>query len=488
MRKGIVWTAIVLVVAWVGMSGCPGKSDTNTPSTVPSPPSATATAGYKQVMLKWDSVPGATSYNLYWSLSAAISVATGTAILNVTSPYIQTDLVTGTPYYYIFTSTNNVGTSGVSAVVSSTPIIPQKIVGGVLCDYLAKRDWSVFWKQLDPISTMYSNGIGWARVGVLTTSSADLRNTPASNWNTLPWKDEYWSSLEYAEQIMREASNAGMRLNLFFFLSDQAANGGVQNAPAAWQGLSVDDTAVLLQDYCFQTTKYFKDKGLHIELYDIGNEIERGILNFRPGDRVALPSGIDQMNDMDYMKNNVWNIEGKLLKAAISGVKQADPDAKIVLHIAALDVSNNNIFVKTFFQNMIEQGVVYDYAGLSYPYKSAPLTVVGPYFSSIDFLSAISFIGTLGKKIIISEFDYPNSPIGISESCDPGYDYTPSGQEKWLNDFLLFCLNNDNIAGLIYFYPEYFPGMSQGSTPELESIGLFSSDTQIQPAMLKFKL
>lgn len=493
MKIQVKIMAIFILFFSFAIISCSGGGGGTTPSSntqenPPAPPAATATAGYKQVKLTWNSVQGATSYNVYWSSSPAVSVATGTAILNVTSPYIHTGLVTGTTYYYILTATNNIGTSGESNVVSTAPIIPQKIVGGVPCDYLAKRIWDVKWKQLDPISTMYANGIGWARVGVLTTSSADLRSTPASNWNTLPWKNEYWSSLEYAEQIMREASNAGMKLNLFFFLSDQAAHGGAQNAPLAWQNLSVDDTAVVLQDYCYQTTKYFKDKGLNIELYDIGNEIERGILNFRPGERVTLPSGIDQMNNMDYMKNNIWNIEAKLLKAAIAGVKQANPNAKIVLHIAALGASNNNIFVNTFFQYMIEQGVAFDYAGLSYPYKSYPLAATVPYFTNNDFLSAISFIGSLGKKIIISEYSYPNSPTGISESPDPGYPYTPSGQEQWLKDFLLFCMNNDNIAGLHYFYPEYYPGMSNGSTPELESTGLFSSDTQIQPAMLKFKL
>ena len=359
-------------------------------------------------------------------------------------------------------------------------------VGGVVNDYLSKRVWDVFWKALDPIRTLQENNFGWVRVGVRTTSSTYLKNTLPSEWHTLPWREEYWSSLEYAEQILREASNAGMRLNLFFFLSDEAAHAGQQNAPPEWEGLTVEETAIALQDYCYRTARYFIDKGLNIELYDIGNEIQMGILNFRPNERVYRPPSVDILTDMEYMKNNIWNKEAILLKGAISGVRQANANAKIVLHIAGLGISPDNVLVKTFFETMIEQGVDFDYAGLSYPYRGDG--VAGLYFTSVEFQETIDFLAVLGKKVIFSEFGYPNSPAGITGISDPGYPFTPEGQANWVRDFLAFCLSNDNIIGLFYFYPEYFPGMSHGSTIGLESSGLFINDTQIQPAMKEFGL
>ena len=359
--------------------------------------------------------------------------------------------------------------------------------GGVVNDYLSKRIWGGFWNELDPIQTLHENGFSWVRVGVRTTSSMYLKNTPPFEWNALPWRNEYWSSLEYAEQILREASNAGMRLNLFFFLSDEAAHAGQQNAPAEWEGLTVEETAIALQDYCYRTTRYFIDKGLNIEIYDIGNEIQMGILNFRPDERVYRPPGVDILTDMEYMKNNIWNKEAIMLKGAISGVKQANPNAKIVLHIAGLGISPDNLWVKTFFEFMIEQGVDYDYAGLSYPYSGDG--VAGPYFANSEFRETIDFLASLGKKVIFSEFGYPNNPAGITGTPDPGYPFTPEGQADWVRDFIAFCLsNNNNIIGLFYFYPEYFPGMSHGSTINLESSGLFMSDTQIHPAMIEFTI
>jgi arabinogalactan endo-1,4-beta-galactosidase len=368
------------------------------------------------------------------------------------------------------------------------PIVPvdrqtiSPMIGGVVCDYFAKKTFDTFWTLLHPLDSLQTNGFNWARVGVLTTSSNDLKTTPVAQWSTLAWKHEYWSSLEYAEQILLEAQNRGMKLNLFFYLSDEAAYGSHQNAPPEWEGLTVAETAAALDDYCYNTAKYFKDKGIEIDVYDIGNEIEMGILNFLPGDRVALPPGTNLWTDMNYMRNNIWSIEATMLKGAIGGVKRADPEAKVVLHITGLGQSVNNLFVHTFFQTMIDNAVPFDYAGLSWPYD-AP--VVRPYFNTAELANTILFLQGLGKMVIFSEYSYPNSPTGISEAPAPGYPYSPQGQADWVRDFISFCYAK-KVLGLFYFYPEYFPGMSYGSTESLESGGLFASDTQTRPAQQEF--
>lgn len=74
------------------------------------PPSAptgvTAIPGNKQVIVSWSPVTGATSYNIYWSITPGVTKATGIKIAGVTSPYTQTGLATGTPYYYVVTAVN----------------------------------------------------------------------------------------------------------------------------------------------------------------------------------------------------------------------------------------------------------------------------------------------------------------------------------------------------------------------------------------------
>lgn len=382
-----------------------------------------------------------------------------------------------------------------SGTTSYTPLVwkdqfkrrPNFYVGGVVCNYLAKRVWDRYWKQLDPLQTLKENGFKWVRVGVLMTSSQQLRDTPVSEWNTLPWRDEYWSSLEYAERILRDASNKGLRLNLFFYLSDKAAHGAQQGAPAEWRDFSAADMARVLEEYTYSTTRYFQNQGLNIELYDIGNEIEWGILNFRLWEKFAPPPGVDVTTNMDYMRNNVWNIEATLLKSAISGVKRADPVGKIVLHIGGLGLSPGDVLVKSFFQTMLDQGVEFDYVGLSHPYPIAGWSL--PNYSARGWFqrlqAMIDFLASLGKKVIFSEAAYPHDTSGIEGKPMGDFPYTPAGQAAWVRDQLLFSSNNENVVGFFYFYPE---ASSDPSTPNLQSRGLFDSDTQVQLAMKEFRV
>ncbi len=365
---------------------------------------------------------------------------------------------------------------------------PNFRLGGVLADYLAVRDWGEHWRSLNPVETLADHGFEWVRVGVTTRSAPALRDTPPAQWSSLPWGD-YWSSREWAEQIMREAVAERLRLNVFFFLSDEAAHGGQQNAPPEWAGLSVEETARRVKAYTFETTAYFLNKGLDIELYDIGNEIDTGILNFRPGERITLPPGVDLLRNMDYMRHHVWNIEATLLKSAIEGVKQADPDAQIVLHITNLTSSPGDLFVKTFFQTMVEFGVEFDFAGLTHPYPSEPR--LSEYSTTCWFQrlqETIDFLASLGKPVIFSEVAYAHATPGVLSPPMQDFPYTPAGQAAWVRRQLRFITSNENIAGFFYFYPDWFPGMTnEPSTPEQESTGLFASDTEPLPALKVFQ-
>lgn len=68
----------------------------------PPQPQATATPGDRQASISWDAVNGVT-YNIYWSITSGVTIANGTKISNVTSPYPHTGLTNGVTYYYIVT-------------------------------------------------------------------------------------------------------------------------------------------------------------------------------------------------------------------------------------------------------------------------------------------------------------------------------------------------------------------------------------------------
>lgn len=86
----------------------------------------TAMAADKSVVISWDKVPNAESYNLYYSFDG--EVASGTKLANVTSPHIVDGLQNGLNYY--FKLTWNIGGQefGPSRIVPATPRDPASVV------------------------------------------------------------------------------------------------------------------------------------------------------------------------------------------------------------------------------------------------------------------------------------------------------------------------------------------------------------------------
>lgn len=94
-----------------------------TPSATPPPDipaNIRASAGDNQATVSWDSVAGATSYNIYYGTATGIS-KTSTQIADVTSPQVKTGLLNGTTYFFVVTAVNANGESAVSLEVSAKP-------------------------------------------------------------------------------------------------------------------------------------------------------------------------------------------------------------------------------------------------------------------------------------------------------------------------------------------------------------------------------
>ena len=85
------------------------------------PTGVTAVGGNAQVAVGWKASAGATSYNLYWSLSPGATTAS-TKIAGATSPYPHTGLTNGIPYYYVVTAVNAGGESVPSPGATATPL------------------------------------------------------------------------------------------------------------------------------------------------------------------------------------------------------------------------------------------------------------------------------------------------------------------------------------------------------------------------------
>ncbi len=89
---------------------------------LPAPQILDAIPGDQQVELIWDVVSGATSYNLYRSLTSG----SGFTLIYAGALFTFTDtgLTNGTTYYYKVAAVNAEGEGALSAPVSATPAAP----------------------------------------------------------------------------------------------------------------------------------------------------------------------------------------------------------------------------------------------------------------------------------------------------------------------------------------------------------------------------
>lgn len=384
-------------------------------------------------------------------------------------------------------------TSGATSILGDEFIIGARLSG----HSIIKREWDGCWRTVNPLQVLKAHGFEWVFASVRTESSAYLRDTPPAMWSSLPWRGEYWESVEITEQLLREAQDAGMKLCLYLELSDQPTYSANQHAPKAWRGLSVDETATKLGQYVLDTVRYFAERGIDVAMYSLSGEIEWGILDFAPvfqqgGGRIP----VRDVPHMELLREDVWPVEAKLLSAAASAIRAADPDALVLLYVASEpfipSLTGLDDMATAFFEEMVAHGVDFDVAGFSWPYPYAlgawPFPVRTLEWVWTRAAEIARTIGELGKPVIIAEAGYPSSPRGVPEPAIPGYPYSLEGQAAWVKMMLSRAESTRCIGGFIYFCPEWLPRPYYTTDQDFQMDGnsLFLGDETTKPALDEF--
>ena len=367
-------------------------------------------------------------------------------------------------------------------------------LGGVSENWPAMKYFANRFATFDPLTAFRAQGMEWMRVGVTTLSVPELDAMPPESWSTFPWQSSLWGSREYAAVTLRDAQARGMRLYAYLYFSDSAANWGNQPAPAAWVGKSVAETATLVEQHAFDTATYFKNKGLNVEIYELGNEIDIGMIDFLPGRRIVVPASIDFVNDRKWLRENVWSIQATLLKAGIAGIRRANPSARAAIHAASLEVGSGSQFGPDFFQAMRDFGVDYDIAALSHPYATVDRAWKLDRYSTACWFKRVSrAVGQTavpGKPVMIVEASYQSDPATLVSKPMQDFPFTQQGQADWLREQLRFASNHPSIVGWFYFYPEFYFGWAPitDAAYVLGFSSLLASETTPRPALAEFRV
>ncbi len=285
-------------------------------------------------------------------------------------------------------------------------------------------------------------------------------------WHNPDWTD--YSTLPDVTETFRRARDAGMHTLLDFHYSDNWADPGRQEIPAAWVDLEdPNELAEALYQYTFDTLVELHGQGLMPDFVQVGNETNPGMLK--------------------TIVRNDWPRDAVLFNAGIKAVRDAalatGTSPRIVLHVAQPENTG------WWFQEAAAHGVTdYDVIGISYYPQWSDFSISG-LASQVAFLRE-----TYGKDVMVVEAGYPWTTDAAVETASNvltqgqrGYDMTPAGQLVFMQD-LTQALMNSGANGVVYWEPawvstECVTRWGQGSHWENAAFFDFQNGNEVLPVM-----
>jgi arabinogalactan endo-1,4-beta-galactosidase len=311
-----------------------------------------------------------------------------------------------------------------------------------------------FWvedNRIDPMELFAVNGADSFRLRLFVGDKGDFK-------------------LDYATKIALRAQEAGLQPYLVLFLSDDWSDVNKQPVPAVWADLTFEERIEAVREYSRDITRHFIEQGIELDFYEIGNEIDYGIC--------GVFADTDHPRNPELLREDTWPDEARLIKAAIQGVREVDPDARFMLHIAVMWDPG---FAVAFYRSMLDFGVDFDYCGLSYYPTAFGMLTASRLCETLDRLH------DFGKPVIIAETAYPavspaGGPFEDWRHPVPGYPITPEGQAWWLYDFFRWMHDREDVLGVYVFSPDFW-----FSGEIFSAFALFDSEGRARPAIGSFQ-
>lgn len=296
--------------------------------------------------------------------------------------------------------------------------------------------------QNDLISILAANGVNSVRLR-LWNSPFDVDGVAYGGGS-----DDLVTVIEIAKRCRK----AGMSFMLDFHFSDFWADTGKQVKPKAWRSYNLQKLCEAVKRYTVSVLEYLTAAGVCPDMIQPGNEISNGIL---------WPEG----------KFPEYEAACELLEAAISGIRFAAPEAKIVLHMSAEPEQP----VYTEFLDVYGSRLDYDVIGISYfPYKKS-------YGLSTLKENIKQLAGKYHKDICIVEtaMPYTTQDYAVQEKLGANarkgmaaknasmlknlkYDISPEGQLEYMRELISIAEEMPECMGFYYWEPAWIPVVGSG--------------------------
>ncbi|HLP92490.1 MAG TPA: glycosyl hydrolase 53 family protein [Saprospiraceae bacterium] len=272
------------------------------------------------------------------------------------------------------------------------------------------------------------------------------------------------SGLQEVKIFSQRIKNAGLKTWITLHYSDTWADPGKQQKPAQWTGIPFNALVDSVKTYTSLVMT-----ALQPDIVQIGNEINAGLL---------FPEG--------NINNNYTQFRS-LMTAGIEAVRQAAPNAEIMIHYAG--ISNAN-----WFFNQVK-GLDYDLMGISYY----------PVWHGKDLEEAKTILNNISqaqkKDIILAETAYPftlewadwtNNIVGQEDQLIlPQYPATADGQKKFMQKIKTMMVDElARGAGFCYWGGELiaWKGNQASDASPWENQALFDFNHKALPVLDAFRV
>lgn len=255
--------------------------------------------------------------------------------------------------------------------------------------------------------------------------------------------------LETAYWIAQKARMVNMKIILDLHYSDTWADPENQEKPYDWELLNFTELTAAVKTFTYDAVMYFKNRGITPYMIQIGNEINNGMI---------FPDGKLVWNDPTS-----YDRLATLLKAGISGAKEADEYIDTIIHLA--DGGKWPIF-DAFFTNMTDREVPFDVIGVSfYPFYHGTLDMLKNNLENlVSKFNKPVFVAEASNGYTYRENDNAAHIFGTNQEEKGGYLATIQGQATSVRDIIEVVANvpNNKGLGIIYWEPAWLPVAGAG--------------------------